>query len=78
MGVPVKPKKKALGSAVRMRAPSSPSCAQLAFLRPVGFIDEDDDVLPLVEDAFRLAELVNRCDEDVTGVLAQEAFQFYP
>jgi hypothetical protein len=69
MGVPVSPKRKALGSAARIFMPRSPSWVRCAS-------STSTTMLPLVEHAIGLAELEDGRDDDLARVLVQQALQF--
>ena len=44
----------------------------------MGLVHHYDDVIPFIQAAAGLAELVNRGDDDFAGVLLQHALQFLP
>ncbi len=49
---------------------------QVAFLGAVGFVDQDDDVLTVVQHAVGFAKFEDGGDDDLARVLAQQGFQF--
>src|SRR5207253_2932695 len=49
--------------------------AEVALLGAVRLVDEDDDVVAVVEEAVGFPELVDGGDDDLAGVVLQEALQ---
>ena len=59
----------------RVRQRLAHLAAEVALLGAVGLVDHGDDVVAVVEDARRLAELVDRRDDDLAHVLRQQPLQ---